>query len=60
MNYHVGENVMKQGATETYKIVATKDERGDFQLEEGFDYLIQKESDPGHTEQVFKEDIERI
>jgi len=59
MKYFTGDIVMKLGNPEEYIIVATKEDQGNQELEAGFDYLIQKESDAGSTEQVFEEDIER-
>lgn len=50
---------MKLGSMERYIILATKDDHNNHVLEEGFDYLIQLESDSGQTEPVFEEDIER-
>jgi hypothetical protein len=59
MNYHIGDLVRKLGGQETFITVATKEEKADHNLEDGFDYLIQREEDASHTEQVFEEDIER-
>ncbi len=59
MNYSVGDKVMKQGSSEPYVIIATKDNQKDHPLEDGFDYLIQKETDADQIEHVFQEDIDR-
>jgi len=59
MNYSIGDKVMKQGSSEPYTIIATKEDQKDHRLEEGFDYLIQKESDADQIEHVFQEDIDR-
>ena len=59
MNYSIGDKVMKQGSSEPYTIIATKEDHQGHPLEEGFDYLIQKESDTNQIEHVFQEDIDR-
>ena len=59
MKYSIGDKVKKQGSSDEYVIVATEDDHNGYELEPGFDYLIQKEDDKAHTERAFAEDIDR-
>jgi hypothetical protein len=59
MLYSVGDKIRKLGASETYTIVASRDDPNGHSIEAGYDYLIQDEADSSHIEAVFEEDVER-